>query len=103
MGTRRPATKFIHSRASTSKRCRVRWSKSGAVHGKTLEIGESAVVEGGFVRSPQKRGAWPASSASCQRGARKHQRSPGLKPGKANCGIGVEIDRRIANELALGA
>src|SRR5499427_7544737 len=36
------------------------------------------------------RGALPASSASCQRGAQRHQRSPGLRPGKPNCGIGVE-------------
>src|SRR5437899_10272580 len=36
------------------------------------------------------RGAWPASNASCQRGAHRHQRSPGLRPAKPNCGIGVE-------------
>ena len=36
------------------------------------------------------RGAWPASNASCQRDAHKHQRSPGFRPGKPNWGIGVE-------------
>src|SRR5262249_41818135 len=36
------------------------------------------------------RGGSPASSASCQRGAHRHQRSPGLRPGKPNSGIGVE-------------
>ena len=30
------------------------------------------------------RGAWPASSASCQRGAQRHQRSPGFRPRKPN-------------------
>ena len=42
--------------------------------------------------SPQEpRGARsPHSSASRQRGAHKHQRSPGLRPGKPNWGIGVE-------------
>jgi hypothetical protein len=79
-----------------SPRCRKEQSEpmasaSGEVHRKPLEIGERAVVEGAFVRSPQNtRGAWPASSASCQRGAHTHQRSPGLRPGKPNCGIGVE-------------
>jgi nitrite reductase/ring-hydroxylating ferredoxin subunit len=28
------------------------------------------------------RGAWPASKASCQRGAHRHHRSPGFRPGK---------------------
>jgi len=28
------------------------------------------------------RGAWPASIASCQRGAHKRHRSPGFRPGK---------------------
>src|SRR5206468_10044824 len=36
------------------------------------------------------RGAWPASRASCQRGAQRHQRSPGLRPRKPNSGTGVE-------------
>lgn len=35
-------------------------------------------------------GAWPASSASTQRGASRHQWSPGLSPGNAYSGIGVE-------------
>ena len=42
------------------------------------------------------RGGWPASSASCQRGAHKHQRSPGLRPGKPNCGTGVRGPREAA-------
>jgi hypothetical protein len=36
------------------------------------------------------RGAWFASNASCQRGAHKHQRSPGFRPGKPSSGMGVE-------------
>jgi hypothetical protein len=36
------------------------------------------------------RGAWFASNASCHRGAHKHQRSPGLRPGKPSSGTGVE-------------
>src|SRR5262249_883095 len=32
----------------------------------------------------------PASRASCQRGAQRHQRSPGLSPRKPNSGTGVE-------------
>src|SRR6202521_5395514 len=36
------------------------------------------------------RGARPACSASCQRGAHRHQRSPGFSPGKPNSGTGVE-------------
>src|ERR1700674_323587 len=36
------------------------------------------------------RGARPACSASCHRGAHRHQRSPGLSPGKPNSGTGVE-------------
>jgi hypothetical protein len=35
-------------------------------------------------------GAKPASSASCQRGAQRHQRSPGCRPGKPHCRFGVE-------------
>src|SRR5262249_4880157 len=35
-------------------------------------------------------GATPASSASCQRSAHKHQHSPGLSPGKPNSGGGGE-------------
>src|SRR5271169_1481572 len=36
------------------------------------------------------RGARLACSASCQRGAHRHQRSPGFSPGKPNSGTGVE-------------
>src|SRR3984957_6076404 len=36
------------------------------------------------------RGARPACSASCHRGAHRHQRSSGLSPGKPNSGTGVE-------------
>jgi len=35
-------------------------------------------------------GARPACSASCHRGAHRHQRSPGFSPGKPNSGTGVE-------------
>ena len=35
-----------------------------------------------WVARKTTRGAWPASSASCQRGAHRHQRSPGFRPGK---------------------
>src|ERR1019366_3023955 len=43
-----------------------------------------------WVARKTTRGAWLASNASCQRGAHKHQRSPGFRPGKPNCGTGVE-------------
>src|SRR6516165_6254052 len=43
-----------------------------------------------WVARSTTRGAWPASNASCQRGAQRHQRSPGLRPGNPNSGIGVE-------------
>src|SRR5271168_2658965 len=36
------------------------------------------------------RGARPACSASCHRGAHRHQRSPGFSPGKPNSGTGVD-------------
>src|ERR1700674_5810665 len=36
------------------------------------------------------RGARPACSASCHRGAHRHQRSPGLSPGKPNSETAVE-------------
>jgi hypothetical protein len=36
------------------------------------------------------RGARPACSASCHRGAHRHQRSPVFSPGKPNSGTGVE-------------
>ena len=49
------------------------------------------MLEGAFVSGPQDHaGAQPASIASRQRGAHKHQRSPGLRPGKPNWGIGDE-------------
>src|SRR5262249_29869988 len=35
-------------------------------------------------------GAYPASSASCQRGAQRHHLSPGCSPGKPHCKLGVE-------------
>jgi hypothetical protein len=43
-----------------------------------------------WVARKTTRGAWPASKASCQRGAHKHQRSPDFSPGKPNAGTGVE-------------
>src|SRR5262245_21340087 len=43
------------------------------------------------------RGACPASSASCQRGAQRHQRSPGLSPRNPNSGTGV--DRSLPRDL----
>src|SRR6516165_10688764 len=43
------------------------------------------------------RGAWPASRASCQRGAHRHQRSPGFRPRKPISGIGVE--RSLPHDL----
>src|SRR5579883_1255352 len=46
------------------------------------------------------RGAWPAAKASCQRGAQRHQRSPGLRPRKPNCGTGVERSLPCALEKA---
>lgn len=43
-----------------------------------------------WVDSSTTGGALPASKASFQREAQRHQRSPGLKPGKSNSGRGVE-------------
>jgi hypothetical protein len=43
-----------------------------------------------WVARKTTRGALPASSASCQRGAQRHQRSPGFRPRKPISGIGVE-------------
>ena len=42
------------------------------------------------VASSTTGGATPASSASCQRAATTHQRSPGSRPGNIHCGCGVE-------------
>ena len=41
------------------------------------------------VASSTTGGATPASSASCQRAATTHQRSPGTRPGNIHCGCGV--------------
>ena len=41
-----------------------------------------------WVASSTTWGAAPASSASFQRGAHRHQRSPGFRPGKPDSGIG---------------
>ena len=45
-------------------------------------------------------GAKPASSASCHRGAHKHQRSPGCNPGKPHWRLGVERSLPAALENA---
>ena len=46
-------------------------------------------------------GALPASSASFQRSAQRHQQSPGLSPGKPNSGTGVERSLPAALEPAV--
>src|SRR5215813_5439818 len=51
---------------------------------------EQKVKAPSWVARKTTRGAWPASNASCQRDAHKHQRSPGFSPGKPNAGTGVE-------------
>src|SRR5258708_38851715 len=43
-----------------------------------------------WVARSTTRGAIAASTASRQRGAHRHQRSPGLRPGKPEPGIGVD-------------
>jgi hypothetical protein len=45
-------------------------------------------------------GAYPASSASCHRGAHRHQRSPGCSPGNPNCRFGVDRSLPAAFEKA---
>ncbi len=51
---------------------------------------ERAPLGGGRVRGREIHGgATPASNASCQRDAQRHQRSPGARPGKPNSGRGV--------------
>lgn len=48
--------------------------------------------------APKKTGgAMPASNASCQRAAHRHQRSAGRRPGKPNSGRGV--DRSFPRDL----
>jgi hypothetical protein len=49
-----------------------------------------------YAHNDQK-GAWFASNASCHRGAHRHQRSPGFRPGKPNSGCGV--DRSLPRDL----
>src|SRR5271155_3419529 len=76
------ATKVSHAR-STAKRLRSaskQWASAPS-----------------WVARKTTRGAWPALKASCQRGAHKHQRSPGLTPGKPNSGTGVE--RSLPSDL----
>src|SRR5262252_7862017 len=64
---------------------------SRQVHGEAFEITERAVSQAVLcVARKTTRGAWLASNASCQRGAHRHQRSPGFSPGKPNSGSGVE-------------
>src|SRR6266446_9332407 len=48
-------------------------------------------------------GAWPASSASFQRSAQRHQQSPGSRPGKPNSGTAVERSLPAALENARNA
>src|SRR3954471_1243503 len=45
-------------------------------------------------------GACPASSASCHRGAQRHHLSPGCRPGKPNCRLGVDKSFPAAFEKA---
>ena len=61
-----------------------------AGRGVGLERGEGAPLERAGVRGLEHHpGAMPASYASCQRDAQRHQRSPGTSPGKPWAGIGV--------------
>ncbi|EEF22873.1 conserved hypothetical protein [Ricinus communis] len=53
-----------------------------------------------WVASRMTWGAMPASSASRQRPAHRHQRSPGLSPRKANSGRGVERSLPVDLEKA---
>jgi len=50
------------------------------------------------VASSMTWGAWPLTSASCHRGAQRHQRSPSLSPGNPYWGIGVERSLPQARE-----
>ena len=62
------------------------FSRPRAPRGLPSETNSSADA---WVASSTTGGATPASSASCQRAATTHQRSPGLRPGNIHCGCGV--------------
>jgi hypothetical protein len=66
-------------------------SGSGEIHRETFEIDERAVAEGSFVSGTQNH-ARRLARLQCflPAGAQRHQRSPALKPGKPNSGLGVE-------------
>ena len=85
------AGSLIGGRSQQKEQSEPTASSSGEVHREPLQIGERAVVEGAFVRSPQNHAG---RLARLERflPARRTQTpaSPGLRPGKPNCGIGVE-------------
>ena len=74
-------------------------SASGEVHREPLEIGERAVVEGAFVCSSQDHaGRLVRLERFLPAFRTQAPASPGLRPGKPNCCIGVE--RSLPRDLA---
>src|ERR1051326_4498120 len=100
-----PLTTSNHSRALRHsqdggrgifpQRAAVVYAKSTAKRLRSASAKEASAL--GWVARSTTRGGWPASNASCQRGAHRHQRSPGLRPGKPNSGTGV--DRSLPRDL----
>src|SRR3984885_10676002 len=74
-----------------SRRSSVRCTRQSRSTAKRLRsASEQKLKAPACVARKTTRGARPACSASCHRGAHKHQRSPGLSPGKPNSATGVE-------------
>src|ERR1700688_742305 len=65
-------------------------SQSRSTAKRLRSASEQKVQAPSLVARKTTRGARPACSASCHRGAHRHQRSPGFSPGKPNSGTGVE-------------
>src|ERR1700733_12727446 len=74
-----------------SRRSSVRCTRQSRSTAKRLRsASEQKLKAPSCVARKTTRGARPACSASCHRGAHRHQRSSGLRPGKPNSGTGVE-------------
>ena len=74
---------------------------SSEIDGVALEVLSSTISSvASCVAARMTRGACPASNASRQRAAHRHQRSPGLSPGKSKSGCGVERSLPLALEKA---
>ena len=71
---------------------------SRKVLGEAFEITERAVSQSALVsRTQDDAGCLVGLECFCQRGAHKHQRSPGFSPGKPNSASGIE--RSLPHDL----